>query len=313
MAATESSGPFRGIIAVENKAGSRRPNLEIPYQANFQWPDPAAPWLFCFHGNSSSGDVFASFLLWGAGLNVVAPDLPGNGRGPRLPSYTMDSVGQIMADFVRAFAPKSRVAFFGHSLGGHLLGFIPFAADLDVLAGAPPLRGPQDYPGAFRLDSDATAVIPLLSKATPFSGAEAVRFVAHQLGVGPGKNVGIARPGIEEGAFTDFSAGLVADALAADGKFRAGCLATLASRDQVAWMRGRRRVVLIHAARDGVISLDYLQNLPMSLLFKEKVFVVESPHLCPVLAAQAVLDIVRQALGPALGPRPRQRREAGPA
>ncbi len=84
-------------------------------------------------------------------------------------------------------------------------------------------------------------------------------------------------------------------AMRTDGKFRAGCLSTLANKDQVAWMSrfGEGNVVIIHAESDGVISKEYLSQFEGSKwLYSGKISCLEGSHMTPLNNSQEILEIV---------------------
>lgn len=51
----------------------------------------------------------------------------------------MQIIGNLIGQAIQSFDPNGFVVLFGHSLGGHLLTYIPFKADLNVVAGTLPL------------------------------------------------------------------------------------------------------------------------------------------------------------------------------
>jgi pimeloyl-ACP methyl ester carboxylesterase len=80
--------------------------------------DPGGdPVLLLLHGLGATGEVWHDLLERHWPAEVIAPDLPGHGRSPRLDSYTFES----MAAAVAAVVPEGRrVVVLGHSLGGVL-------------------------------------------------------------------------------------------------------------------------------------------------------------------------------------------------
>jgi len=76
------------------------------------------PLLVLLHGLGATGDVWRGWrpLLaqrWPG--RWIAPDLPGHGGSPPLPSYTFDGLAGAVAGVV---PPAARVVVLGHSLGG---------------------------------------------------------------------------------------------------------------------------------------------------------------------------------------------------
>jgi pimeloyl-ACP methyl ester carboxylesterase len=80
--------------------------------------DPGGdPVLLLLHGLGATGEVWHDLLERHWPGEVIAPDLPGHGRSPRLAEYTFES----MAASVAAAVPDGRgVVVLGHSLGGVL-------------------------------------------------------------------------------------------------------------------------------------------------------------------------------------------------
>ena len=75
------------------------------------------PILLLLHGLGATGEVWEDLLKRHWEGEVIAPDLPGHGRSPRLDTYTFES----MAASVAAVLPEGRqVVVLGHSLGGVL-------------------------------------------------------------------------------------------------------------------------------------------------------------------------------------------------
>jgi pimeloyl-ACP methyl ester carboxylesterase len=75
------------------------------------------PVLLLLHGLGATGEVWQNLLERNWPGEVIAPDLPGHGRSPRLESYTFSS----MASAVTSVVPSGRrVVVLGHSLGGVL-------------------------------------------------------------------------------------------------------------------------------------------------------------------------------------------------
>lgn len=73
--------------------------------------------LLLLHGLGATGEVWHGLLERAWPGEVLAPDLPGHGRSPRLADYTFES----MTASVAAGVPRGRpVVVLGHSLGGVL-------------------------------------------------------------------------------------------------------------------------------------------------------------------------------------------------
>ncbi|MFL6118376.1 alpha/beta fold hydrolase [Actinophytocola sp.] len=75
------------------------------------------PVLLLLHGLGATGEVWDGLLQRNWEGEVIAPDLPGHGRSPRLDTYSFEA----MAASVAAVVPTGRqVVVLGHSLGGVL-------------------------------------------------------------------------------------------------------------------------------------------------------------------------------------------------
>lgn len=75
------------------------------------------PVLLLLHGLGATGEVWQSLLERHLPVEVIAPDLPGHGRSPRLDTYTFSSMAAAVASVVPS---GRRVVVLGHSLGGVL-------------------------------------------------------------------------------------------------------------------------------------------------------------------------------------------------
>lgn len=287
MAATSSEGT--GLTTAPNfstipvRLDDVDAEVKVFCYHNFYQLDPKTPILFCFHGNSSCAETFAETLKYDPGVvQVVAFDLPGCGRSDDLPAtmeYTMQIVGDIMSKAIASFkADPTKTYFFGHSLGGHLLPFIEPKPVGVIIAGTPPLSSAADFGEAFKPGPDAMKLLPLLSKADKFTEDEARPFIEHT------------------GAPKEHLPEMIRMAMRTDGRFRAGCLSTLADKDQVAWMSqfGEGKVAIVHAKNDGVIDKRYLTKFEgSSWLYSGKVVCLEGSHMTPLNNAGEILEIVR--------------------
>ncbi|TDV42679.1 alpha/beta fold hydrolase [Actinophytocola oryzae] len=75
------------------------------------------PVLLLLHGLGATGEVWHELLERGWPGEVLAPDLPGHGRSPRLDEYTFEAMAASVASVLPAGRP---VVVLGHSLGGVL-------------------------------------------------------------------------------------------------------------------------------------------------------------------------------------------------
>jgi pimeloyl-ACP methyl ester carboxylesterase len=75
------------------------------------------PVLLLLHGLGATGEVWHGLLERNWPAEVIAPDLPGHGRSPRLPEYTFDTMAASVATLIE---PGRKVVVLGHSLGGVL-------------------------------------------------------------------------------------------------------------------------------------------------------------------------------------------------
>jgi len=90
-------------------------------------PDPV---LLLLHGLGATGEVWYDHLTRFG--EVLAPDLPGHGRSPRLTEYTFASMAEAVA---KGVPPGRQVVVVGHSLGGVLaLMLADGSYGLDVVA-----------------------------------------------------------------------------------------------------------------------------------------------------------------------------------
>jgi pimeloyl-ACP methyl ester carboxylesterase len=239
----------------------------------------SGPLLVCLHGNSSCAETFIYILEHAKQFNIqaIAFDLPGCGASQQLESYSMQIVGNIIGSAINQFV-GAKVYLFGHSLGGHLLGFIPVESYGIILAGTPPLSSSADFPNAFTPNDEAMELLPLLSKQEQFSKEEATKFVMH---------TGIT------GSVLDL---MIHNAMITDGKFRQGCLSTLASMNQIEWLSKYKNVLIFHATDDGVISQNYLELIDKNILFQNKIHYLNCKHMSPILKPFDMILIIKNAL-----------------
>lgn len=190
-------------------------DYDISFMQNVSFIRPNVCTIFCFHGNSSIGRTFEDFAaqMISRDIQVIAPDLPGCGYSSRLNEYSMQIIGNIMSDFIRFFNIDIQyINVFGHSLGGHLIGFLNIHVAHIAIAGTPPLSSAVDFGNAFNPpDMHIKQLIPLLSQESAFNDEEALMFVTHT--------------GVQGQLCTDM---IYAAKSLTDGKFRSGCLSTLA-------------------------------------------------------------------------------------
>jgi pimeloyl-ACP methyl ester carboxylesterase len=250
----------------------------IEYKKNFDEINEDMPFMLCLHGNSSSLETFLEILKLLTGvIQVVAIDLPGCGRSSHLESYNMSQLGQIIWNWtVNKFNPK-KVYLFGHSLGGHLLAYIPIDANGYILAGTPPLSSVTDFPLAFAQNEETAELIPLLSKEEPFTYDEAYKFVSH---------TGVT------GATLDLMVDL---ATKTDGKFRKGCLSSILDIDQKKQLKTKKNVIIFHAKDDGVIQPSYLETIEKTCLFEGKIHYLEGKHMSPLLQPDIIVATIKRA------------------
>lgn len=260
------------------------------------------PLVVCIHGNSSCAETFL-FLMNEITrtekdriekiIDVIALDLPGCGRSKRLDSYSCQSVGQMIADLLKNNynADNRDVYYVGHSLGGHLEAFVDVRKKGVVLMGTPPLSGASDFQFAFAPNDEAKSLIPLLSKEAAFTDDEARKFVEHTFS---DCEEGRKKLTKEENEIMNL---MVDYAKGTDGRFRKGCLETLASVNQKDALERRNdgSVVIIHGLKDGVISLDYLNSISKECLYGGAIHTIDSHHMIPILESRFVANMLNEA------------------
>jgi len=244
---------------------------EIRCLKNYQQFEKDRPLLLCLHGNSSSAETFIKLIDHPQrDIQILAIDLPGCGKSKRLDRYTMQSVAdevQAMIDFI---GPK-RLFLFGHSLGGHLIGFITARYEGIVISGTPPLGSSKDLGEAFTPNEGSTKLIPLLSQELPFSYPQATDFISH---------TGVQQPLLDL---------MIEYAVKTDGRFRSGCLSTLTSINQLEQLENYNNLIVFHAEFDGVINKQYLIDH-----FKDSLYILDGKHMLPLSHSQEILTIIKQ-------------------
>lgn len=267
---------------------------QLYYATNYRNISPTRPTIFCLHGNSSIWRTFELFAICAIphGIQVIAIDLPGCGNSSRLDNYSMQIIGNIISTFIGSFQIEPQFCnVFGHSLGGHLIAFLNGEFHLVILAGTPPLSSGADFNGRitgtetvcpFSPDNTAMDLIPFLSQETPFERNIATRFVSH---------TGVTGELLDD---------MIDNAIRTDGRFRLGCLSTLASIDQLDQLNTRESgsVIVFHAGLDGVINLRWLQTFIDSRVMFEGIVhqLPGSRHMSPHICANEILTIIIRAL-----------------
>jgi pimeloyl-ACP methyl ester carboxylesterase len=242
----------------------------IRYLTNFEDFDASKPLMVCLHGNSSCAETFINILQDAKGqIQIIAPDLPGCGKSKRLKRYSMCTVGYEIHKFIKSFKSQ-HLYLFGHSLGEHLLAYIPIKCDGIIIAGTPPLSSPKDFSAAFAPDEEAKKLIPFLAQEQQFTKEQATDFVTH---------TGV------KGNILDL---MIEVAITTDGKFRSGCLSTLIDVDQVAQLSMQPNLIVFHAENDGVISKQYLLDH-----FGDKVHCLQGRHMLPVTHSKEILAVIK--------------------
>lgn len=236
-------------------------------------------------------------------IQTIAVDLPGCGRSDRLDEYSMEILGDKMANFIRSFGIESdKIHLFGHSLGGHLASYISKSLGDDIkgiaIVGTPPLSSGADFPNAFNpkeymkeMDEkemneeleEIGGIVKLLNKKEKFTDDEAEKFVGHT------------------GVTGQLKEKMVKFAKETDGKFRDGCLSSLANMDQkkhlIDFAKKGKNVIVMHAKEDGVISLDYLNEFVKDKgFFENKVHLLEGKHMSPVYQAKKIVEILTRCI-----------------
>ena len=239
--------------------------------------------LFSFHGNSSCAETFSEIIKT-APFQVIACDLPGCGKSMRLAEYSMDVIAGLMAELVKSFRINAnKIVLFGHSLGGHLVSQISAKLDDKIagiaIAGTPALSSAADFALAFDPTEENKKLVPMLMMERSFTHQEAELFVGHT--------------GVEG----DLLELMVAHACGTDGKFRSGCLGTLADFDQKSHLQGMKNVIIFHAIFDGVINPDYLEQINKNCLFEDKIHYLECRHMSPIEKASEIVDVVVRCFG----------------
>lgn len=257
---------------------------------NFETFNPSIPIIVCLHGNSSIAETFVLilYLLRKSGIQAISIDLPGCGMSEDLADsniYTMERIGNIIKNLIEEHYKADKIFLFGHSLGGHLLTYIDMDINGIAIAGTPPMSDSSDFPKAFDPDDEAKELIPLLSQETPFKCSDAEKFVAH---------TGICQKSEKLGSLFKT---MVLSAMMTDGRFRKGCLGTLVERNQIEWLKrfSEGNVIVFHAINDGVISRSYLELLDKSNFFQNKIHLLDTKHMSPLLQPQEMVDIMTKA------------------
>ena len=219
------------------------------------------------HGNSSKANVWQnqleSKLL--SPFNLLALDLPGHGKSLNSGLY---SITDLVETLIENIGPYQNVVLVGHSLGGHLaIEIMPRLKNCVglLIFGAPPVKSPLNLNEAF-LPDERMALLFQKRLTTK----EAVSFA--------------------EIVCNDFQKQKF-DVLGAiqntDSKFREdiGVSVNMGElSDEVEILKNSSvPIAILHGMEDDLINYNYLEELHIPRLWKEKVHKIEgcghSPHL----------------------------------
>lgn len=115
-------------------------------------PAPAQqkPILVMIHGFRGTHHGLLLIAKKLQGYSIIAPDLPGFGRGPKLKDYSLESYVEWLERFIAKHAGDRRVVLFGHSFGSIICAAyakqFPKTIEKLILVnpiGSPALEGPN--------------------------------------------------------------------------------------------------------------------------------------------------------------------------
>ena len=225
------------------------------------------------HGNSSSARTWRRLLAgsFGQRFRCLAPDLPGHGHSAPAAdhaAYSLPGYAAVVTGFAQALGATDAV-IAGWSVGGHIAleaaPALPQAAGF-VIFGTPPVSSPAQMAEAF-LPSPAMNVGFSASVSQDEALAYATSFLAPGSALAPGE--------------------LTADILRTDGAARAGLLASIGEgrfADEIAIAGALQQpLAILHGQCEQLVSLSYLQRLPIPKLWRDGVQLIAGAGHAPPL------------------------------
>lgn len=237
--------------------------------------------VYLLSGNSTSRTCWANMIsrLASTGHAIHPLDHAGHGADERTDKITIDAFAREIYESIK---DQKGIILIGLSLGGHVFYrvanlLIENKKDLLKLfiVGSPPITKRISLPMYVpRPDANEyiMAALPLLCKETNYTDEEAITFVRCQL------------------EKKDFETAETKAAIDAAKKVSVGRhLATSlfsSPVDELSFIEAVHKkcvtVCMAHATNDAAVSLAYLQQIDPTLLWKQKIVMVEGSHLLPL-------------------------------
>lgn len=238
--------------------------------------------VYLLGGNSTDHSIWNNVvcrLLELTNSNIQVLDLAGHGNDQRIDCVTIDEFAEEIYDLIRN---EQNIVLIGLSLGGHVFYRV---ADLLVknnknliklfVVGSPPVSKRIDLPmyvPDITKNEYIIEALPLLTKKTLFTDEEATVFVRCQLqpkdydanetknAIEIAKKVSVGRH-LATSLFTSTVDELVV-------------IETITSKGVI--------VCIAHAIDDSAVSLPYLLQINVNMLWNSKIMLIEGSHLLPL-------------------------------
>lgn len=219
--------------------------------------------ILFLHGNSLSSDTFINQFSDKTldGFKLIAPDFPGHGSSQRSTQpeedYSVFGFRDVIIELVQELS-LSNFIIAGHSLGGHVaIECLPYVENCKGLMswGTPPISLPLNIDEIFYPHPD----IPLFYKEQ-LSGYEISR-----LGM-------LVSGGVQQEMIHSVLT-------STDPMFRTHLAQSLSRgelSDEIKILNsGEVPVAILHGGNDPCVKQDYLENLKLKNLYKQKVITIE--------------------------------------
>lgn len=94
-----------------------RPTRQVARPQKRATPPPTKPTLIMIHGFRGTHHGLLLIAKKLKGYNIIIPDLPGFGKGPKLKTYDLDSYVEWLHGFIEKHTLGNPPVLFGHSFG----------------------------------------------------------------------------------------------------------------------------------------------------------------------------------------------------
>ncbi|MBM1105427.1 alpha/beta hydrolase [Aurantibacter crassamenti] len=218
--------------------------------------------IIYIHGNSVDSEIWQNQLNSSlfSEYRMLAIDLPGHGKSTKCDGYSVPNVVKILAATIQEY---SNVVLVGHSLGGHFaIETLPFLNNCKgiFVFGTAPVKKPVNMHEAFLADER----MPLLfqKNLNPNETEDFTRFIC--------KKSDLVPYNFKERIHNT------------DAKFREDIGLSLANGELANEVeilaKTEMPVAILHGKNDSLVNLEYLKQLSIPNLWRNKINIIESSH-----------------------------------